>query len=337
MPTRRALALALLAGLAPRARADAPRRVSVGALLLPPSAGCFIAMRRGYCHDAGLEIELKPFTNAQQIAVAVVSGDLDFGLTGITAGLYNLAAKGGLRIIGATAREERGFHLNAYIATNAAHAAGLHSPADLKGRRVGITTIGSTGHYAIGLLARKYRFDLASVRMVPLQTIPNLLAAFKGGQVDAVVVPVAAAGELTAGGAGRVIGWVGDETPWQTNAVLTTPRLIAGSRPVVQGFMSAYQRGAADYAAAFNTRDAAGEPPDGPAQRALLSLLAEVTGETAPRLRAGLPYIDPRGHMLVPDLYDQVSFWKRERLVDDGVNLDDFLDLSFIGQPGGHP
>jgi NitT/TauT family transport system substrate-binding protein len=325
--------LTLMASAVCRPALAAPsRRLTVGALLLTPSAGFFIASEKGYCREAGIEVVLKPFTNAQQIAVAVVSGDLDIGLTGITAGLYNLAGKGGLRIIGATAREERGYHLNAYLATNAAYAAGLRSVADLKGKRIGMTTVGSTGHYSIGLAARKYGIDLATIHMIPLQTIPNLQAAFQGGQLDGVVIPVAAAGQLTAEGAGHVIGWVGDETPWQTNAILTSPNLVAADRSVVQRFITTYQRGAAEYAAAFNARDPAGDPADGSEQRALLTLLSHVTGETSEHLRFGLPYIDPRGYMLVQDLRDQVTFWKRERLADDDVNLDDFLDLSFIGQ-----
>ena len=52
--------------------------------------------------------------------------------------------------------------------------------------------------------------------MVPLQTLPNMSAAFKGGQVDAILVPVTGARALEAEKTGHILGWVGDETPWQT-------------------------------------------------------------------------------------------------------------------------
>src|ERR1044072_8126847 len=63
----------------------------VGVLGLSSSAPVFIAQDRGYYKEAGLDIELKFFDAAQPIAVATTSGDVDFGVTAFTAGLYNLA------------------------------------------------------------------------------------------------------------------------------------------------------------------------------------------------------------------------------------------------------
>src|SRR5450631_4928750 len=73
------------------ARADEPQKAKVGVLRLSSSAPVFIAQDKGYFRDAGLEIELKFFDAAQPIAVATTSGDIDFGITAFTAGLYNLA------------------------------------------------------------------------------------------------------------------------------------------------------------------------------------------------------------------------------------------------------
>ena len=52
---------------------------------------------------------------------------------------------------------------------------GLKSLADLPGHSVGITQVGSTFHYSLGVLAQKRGFDLASMRLVPLQSIPNMV------------------------------------------------------------------------------------------------------------------------------------------------------------------
>ena len=74
-------------------------------LRLSSSAPVFIAQDKGYFKEAGLEIELKFFDAAQPIAVATASGDVDFGVTAFTAGLYNLAGKGTLKVIGGMSRE----------------------------------------------------------------------------------------------------------------------------------------------------------------------------------------------------------------------------------------
>src|SRR5271155_4466154 len=105
------LALAGLLALAAsqHAQADELLKAKVGVLRLSSSAPVFIAQDKGYFRDAGLDIDLKFFDAAQPIAVAVTSGDVDFGITAFTAGLYNLAGKGVLKVIGGMSREKAGF------------------------------------------------------------------------------------------------------------------------------------------------------------------------------------------------------------------------------------
>ncbi len=312
------------------AQAPAPTRVSIGVLRLSSSGPIFIADARGYFRAEGLEPELKFFTAAQQVPVAVTSGDAEFGVTGLTAGFFNLAGRGALRIIASQSREEPGYQLVAYMVTNQAYANGLTSLRDLPGRRIGITTVGSTFHYSLGLLARKYNFDLARVTMVPLQQLPNMAAAFKGGQVDAILSPVTLARQLEAENAGRIIGWVGDETPWQLGALFTSPRMIEQRRPVVEAFVRAYLRGAADYNRAFNQRDAAGREVQGEGYREMIEILARVLQQPADRVAEGLPFVDPQGRLNVQDIHDQVAFWQATGQASRDVDARAIIDLSFV-------
>ena len=143
------------------ARADDALKAKIGVLRLSSSAPVFIAQDKGYFREAGLDIELKFFDAAQPIAVATTSGDVDFGITAFTAGLYNLAGKGTLKVIGGMSREKAGYPLIGYFASNNAYAAGLKTPKDLAGKRVAVTQVGSSFHYSLGLLADKYGFKLA--------------------------------------------------------------------------------------------------------------------------------------------------------------------------------
>jgi len=137
------------------ARADEPFKAKVGVLRLSSSAPVFIAQDKGYFREAGLDIELKFFDAAQPIAVATTSGDIDFGITAFTAGLYNLAGKGTLKVIGGMSREKAGYPLIGYFASNNAYAAGLKTPKDLAGKRIAVTQTGSSFHYSLGLLAER--------------------------------------------------------------------------------------------------------------------------------------------------------------------------------------
>jgi NitT/TauT family transport system substrate-binding protein len=322
---------AALAAAAPAfgARAQA-QKVSIGVLRLASSGPLFLALERGFFRDEGLEVEPKFFTAAQQIPVAVTSGDADFGVTGLTAGFYNLAGKGALKMIAGQSREERGFELNAYMATARAWDAGFRTLDGFAGKRIAITTAGSTFHYSLGLLARKRGFALSSVTMVALQQLPAMAAAVKGGeQVDGTVIPVTLARPLEADGA-RILGWVGDETPWQLGALFTSPAAIARRRATVEGFVRAWRRGCSEYHVAFNTRDGRGRPIQGPGWAENLAILAKWVQQPAERVAVGLPYVDPNGRLDVGDIHSQVAFWKAEKQVQGAVDARAVVDLSFV-------
>src|SRR5260370_5236341 len=151
-------------------RCDEPLKAKVGVLRLSSSAPVFIAQDKGYFHDAGLDIELKFFDAAQPIAVATTSRDVDFGITAFTAGLYNLAGKGTLKVIGGMSREKAGYPLIGYFASNNAYAAGLKTPKDLAGKRIAMTQAGSSFHYSLGLRADKYGLKTFEVQVLAMHS-----------------------------------------------------------------------------------------------------------------------------------------------------------------------
>lgn len=334
--TRRAVlggmtAAVALAATALPAFAQALEKTSVGVLALSSSGPIFIAKAKGYFEKEGLDVTLNMFTSAQQVPVAVASGDVDFGVTGLTAGFYNLAAKGAVTIVAAQSRDEPGFPLSAYVATNAAYEAGLTKPSALKGKRIAITTVGSTFHYMIGILGQKYGFTVKEVTMVPLQDVPKMVAAFKGGQVDAILAPSTVARQVVADGAGKIVGWAGDETPWQLGALFTGPKTIQQRRPMVEKFIRAYKTALAEYHAAFNAKDATGALVKGPGYDELLAIIAEATKQKPEIVTAGLPYVDPQARLLIDDVVNQVTFWQSEGQVDKTLDARAIMDLSFIG------
>src|SRR6201981_2404136 len=228
------------------ARAEEPLKAKVGVLRLSSSAPVFIAQDKGYFREAGLDIELKFFNAAQPIAVATTSGDVDFGVTAFTAGLYNLAGKGTLKVIGGMSREKAGYPLIGYFASPKAYDAGLKNPKDLAGKRIAVTQVGSSFHDSLALLADKYGFKLSDVRIVPLQSLSNASAALKGETVDAALLPVSTARTLMDDGGAKLLGWVGDETPWQLGAVFASPKTLA-NKALVTKLLTALERADREY------------------------------------------------------------------------------------------
>jgi NitT/TauT family transport system substrate-binding protein len=329
----RAAALAALAGLvavaapAPAAAAD---KIRLCALRFVSSAPLFIAADKGYYAAEGLDAELRFFEAAQPVALGVAAGDCDVGMTGFTGGFFNLAGKGALKVIAAQSREEPGFDFVGFVASNKAHEAGLKSVKDLPGRNFGITQLGSTFHYNIGMLAAKYGWPKDAVKLTPLQTVPNMVAAVTSGQVDAVALPSFIADGLAKRGEAKLIGWVHEHTPWQLGAIFVPSKLVDSDRKRIERFLAAYLKAAAEYHKAFNARDAAGKRAFGAEAAALLPIIEKYTKAAPAQIYAGAPFIDPEGRLLVADIYRQVAWYKAQGLVDKDVEAKTFLDLSFI-------
>ncbi|MGY4483552.1 NitT/TauT family transport system substrate-binding protein [Bradyrhizobium sp. LM3.2] len=236
------------------ARAEDALKARIGVLRLSSSAPVFIAQDKGYFREAGLDVELKFFDAAQPIAVATASGDIDFGVTAFTAGLYNLAGKGVVKVIGGMSREKAGYPLIGYFASNNAYASGLKTPKDLAGKRVAMTQVGSSFHYSLGLLADKYGFKLAEVKIVPLQSLSNAAAALKGETVDAALLPISTARKLMDDGGAKFLGWVGDETPWQLGAVFASPKTLT-NKVLVTKLLGALAQGRSRISRRHSCRD----------------------------------------------------------------------------------
>ena len=184
------------------------------------------------------------FDGALPIAVATVGGDVDLGSTAFTAGLYNLAAQGALRVVAAQSADVPTFQNNTVIVSNKAYDGGLTSYKDLGGRPIGITSIGNSPQYCIVLLSEKYGFDLKSVRFLPLQSVTNIVSAVTGNQADAGVGPAAAVLPVVQRGDAKLLGFVGDEASYELGAIFTATKTADDRGDMLKHFLAAYRRGA---------------------------------------------------------------------------------------------
>src|ERR1051325_10048585 len=304
-------------------------KAKVGVLRLSSSAPVFIAQDKGYFKEAGLDIELKFFDAAQPIAVAVTSGDVDFGVTAFTAGLYNLAGKGTLKVIGGMSREKAGYPLIGYFASNNAWAAGLKTPKDLAGKRIAVTQVGSSFHYSIGLLADKYGFRLAGVKIVPLQSLSNAAAALKGETVDAALLPVSTARKLMDDGGAKLLGWVGDETPWQLGAVFASPKTLA-DRALVTKFLGVLARADREYHDVILAAMKDGLAPIDDRTKPLLEIIAKYTNLPVEQVVGNCAYIDPDGKLEVKNGANQIDWLQQQGFVDKGFSVDAILAADYV-------
>jgi NitT/TauT family transport system substrate-binding protein len=326
---RLALAGLLVIAASGIARAEELLTAKVGVLRLSSSAPVFIAQDKGYFKEAGLDVELKYFDAAQPIAVATTSGDIDFGITAFTAGLYNLAGKGTLKVIGGMSREKAGFPLIGYFASNNAYAAGLKTPKDLAGKRVAVTQVGSSFHYSLGLLADKYGFKLSEIKVLPLQSLSNAAAALKGETVDAALLPVSSARKLMDDGGAKLLGWVGDETPWQLGAVFASPKTL-NNKPLVTKLLAALVRADREYHDVILASVTDGKAPINEVTKPLLEIIAKYTNLPVEQVVGNCAYIDPDGKLDVKNVGNQIDWLQAQGFVDKGFGVDAIIARDYV-------
>ena len=198
-------------------------------LKLTSSAVLFLGVEKGYFKEFGVDPELVYFQAAQPIAVALASGDIPVGATGLTAGLFNIVA-GGVRIwiVADKGREWPNHNLTALVVRKDLYDGGVRSMRDLKGKKIGVTQIGSTFHYNVGRYLEKEGLGPGDVELVPLQALPALNDALTARRVDAVATAEPFVSRLETTGAGVTIIQTGTSTPGRSRPSSTR----ANSRPI---------------------------------------------------------------------------------------------------------
>ena len=315
---------AVLLFLAPHV-ARAADTIKISVIKAAAYGSIFVAVERGYFAAENLEPELVFFEASPPIAVAVVAGDLDIGIGATSAAFFALGDK--LRIIGGFAHEEPGFQGMTFVASNRGWDAGLRALKDLGGHSVAIGTIGSSPHYSLALIEEKYGIDPKSIRMLPLQTVSNQVSALIGGQADAGVTISTGLMPAIKKDQVKLLGFVGDETPWQLSSMFAGKKTLDERRDVVERFMRAYKKGAHDYIAAFAGPD--GKRRDGPRAPDILAIMAKYMGQTPQELTAAIGYVDPDARVDVRDLARQVAWYKAQGMLKGDVDTNSVLDQRF--------
>jgi NitT/TauT family transport system substrate-binding protein len=302
--------------------------IKIGLLRVSASAPLYVAIERGYFAAEGLEPQLVYFESGPPVPAGLVSGDLDFGASALTGGFYNLAGRGALTIIAGLTREMPGFQNQGYLVNKRLYDSGFQSLKQFAGHSVAVTAAGGPAHYAVGLLADKNGFDLGSVRIVVTQSLSNAVAAVETAQIDTTVISMTPGlPPLLAKGDVKLLGWVGDETPWQYGAIITSKR--NADRPdLIAHFLNAYRRGAKDYHDAFAGPD--GARRDGAGASAILAIVAKYTGLSETGAKLGVTYADAEGRLDSKDVRHQIEWYRAHGFMKGEVNADAIIDRRYV-------
>jgi NitT/TauT family transport system substrate-binding protein len=139
----------------------------------------FLAIEKGLFKAENLNVEYVPFQGGPDLVKAVVAGEFLIGAAGSTDILVFREAGMPLKMI-ATQTEGNHFTLNV--------APGIGNVADLKGKAIGVTRIGSTTWVFARMLARQQKWDPdRDVKIVGLGGLDAQVAALARNEIAAFI------------------------------------------------------------------------------------------------------------------------------------------------------
>jgi NitT/TauT family transport system substrate-binding protein len=308
-----AMVMGMLMGFRP---AGAGEKVMVGVLRLTSSAPVFIAKEQGLFRDEGLDVELKFMKSAQPVAMALAAGDLDVGATGLTAGLYNAVAQGlNATIVADKGRVWSGYRLVGLMVSNEAWKAGVRTLADLKGRRVGVTQIGSTFHYMLGNMLEKKGLSLNDVKVTPLGGVKNMLDAVASNRIDTAFMVQPFCTTMAAKKTGHIMLWVSDVMSYQIAGIFLSQKMIE-DRERSKAFLRAYIRACRFYYDNCLVKKD-GRFVKGKGFDAIMGYISKYTARKPALIGEGLNYNDRNGKLMVEDIQHQIDWYRANRLISE--------------------
>jgi NitT/TauT family transport system substrate-binding protein len=318
---------------------SAQERVTIGTQRLADNGALFIAVARGYFKAEGLDVEMTAYKSDREVAQAVAAGAVDLGLAAYTTEAFNYAGQGFFKFVASQVQERKGFEGNEIVASNAAWGNGLRKMENLAGKSVAITYLGSPFHYQLAQIAKAKNFSFNDIVIKPMQTVDAAALAVAEGKSEAAILPANYARELMVASQARLVGWyseVGDEQ--QLGALFVASKALAERRPIIDKFVRAYRRGAADYSPMVQL-DRYGKRLSNVATREIATVIARYVfpgrqlGRAAATVETGAYPIDPQAKLDVADLERQVAWLKAQKLIEDSVDARQIVDTTLGNSP----
>ena len=190
-----------------------------------------VGIEAGIFARRGLALEVTGFAGDARLQQGLVSGSIDFGL-GSGPGMGFLAKGSPAKAVAAMA----GAPMNMSIVVP--YASTIRTIDDLKGKKVGITTVGSLTDWLLKRVVADRKWAATDVTAVTVGGLDATKAALKTSQIDAVVVALELGYAQEAAGQWRVLAPLAPFAPdFHTHVIYARDELIADKPELIERFL----------------------------------------------------------------------------------------------------
>ena len=304
-----------------------PTVLKVTDLQITSSAGNYLATELGYFAEEGIQLDYVR-GNPSDMVPALASRQVDVGAGGISAGLFNAFARGvpvkvvadhGANLPNASAG---GITIRKDLVDSGAYRA----PADLRGRVVAVSSVGSTGYISLDRFLQSGGLSIEDVEVATLP-FPDIVSAFENKAIDAASFQEPFT--TIALDRGLIVrGPIGFEIiPYQQIGVLLFNDRLLDDRALGLRYLRAYVRGARAYVKAMQERDPAAFAEVVPI------LIKYTTVKDRTLFEKAIPSgLNADAMPNVASMVDQQDWYRQHGYLSQPVNVSDHVDLSFVEQ-----
>lgn len=155
--------------------------IAVGGKSLTYYLPLTIAERNGYFKDEGLDVTISDFAGGSKALQAVVGGSADV-VSGAFEHTINLQSKG--QFFRCVVLQGRAPMIAIGVSTKT--MAGYKTPADLKGKKIGVTAPGSSTNMMVNFFLAKQGLKPSDVSIIGVGAGAGAVTAVRSGQIDAI-------------------------------------------------------------------------------------------------------------------------------------------------------
>jgi ABC-type nitrate/sulfonate/bicarbonate transport system substrate-binding protein len=276
-------------------------------------SGMFMAHQEGLFKKNGLDVELLHIPSSSRGIQAILAGEIAFSfMDGSNATQATL--KGANIVLIASGTNRQVFSLMA--------KAEIKRIADLKGKKIGITRIGSSTHTSALYALNSAGLKGADYQLLPLLEVPNIFTALAAGQIDAGVMSPPTNARAKKAGFVELMNIAKEGPEFVSVAVGTSRNYLKANEDIVRRVVRAYAEGIQAFK---NNKSAALRM----IERQLKVSDPEIQEDTYAQFRDYLeypPYVSRKGiEAVIAEIAEKEPVAKR-------LKADDMMDMRFVAE-----
>jgi NitT/TauT family transport system substrate-binding protein len=191
-----------------------------------------VGMRKGFFARNGIEIQSVAFAGDARMQQAMASDSLDIAL-GSGPAMAFIVKGAPIKAVAAMAGPP-------LLLAIVVRPDGPKTPADLKGKKISVSTAGSLTYWLVSETSRRQGWGPRGIEIEPMGAMPGQIAALKRGDIDGTVMDIGNAFALEKRSEGRILLRFTGIKDFHIHVIFATDRLIAGCPELVRGFLKGW-------------------------------------------------------------------------------------------------